>query len=581
MISNKQKSKLRQLLVKVSPEDKPDVLADDLLDKIKYVNSKIQEPADYSSEIQSLRSEFKSLFDSLPDLKPELESKLAELEPKIPTISEGYDDTALRQELSDLEDLLEINKQEVLKRLNNLGGGSMYTNPQNNWGNPSTYNLNYNDTTKALNNSETLGAELAPALTTGNWTLGTGWSFSNGTLVKGVNGFGTAVPVGLTTVANTRYRVTFTISSLTVGSINQIKMGSYVMVGSAGVNGDYCPRNAPLSAAGTYTYEFTTAQTGALTITSDNLSRFVISAISIKIVTPSTGQATLEGDVYTKGSLHMEGTLISPKISYFTTVQMDNLSLGGMKPRFLEIIQGGNNTLSGLALSQTDGQELYIINFSPATFLTIPHQSASSTDVNRFQTSTSADLSIEYGAVAYCRYNGGTINRWFATKFGTGAFQFNGLTAGLSFGDYLSTLIANSDEMLIGSNSANISLSYSTATSQIGDTQGSNQGQRIKIDANNKIIDIDARGGGLAKMGDTNENGNSTKITIDDSIKEINIDNRGSGITKLGDVNGSGTGTKITIDDSTGLIKLSTLPTSDPAVAGALYQVSGVLMISL
>lgn len=116
----------------------------------------------------------------------------------------------------------------------------------------------------------TQGSQMAPALTQGNWTLGSGWRnpivAGNG-LQKNANGTGTAVPSpALAITAGVTYDVSITLSSRTAGSC------SYSLGGVAGT---------VLSAVTTYTDTITATTTGNLTFSPTNTSRFAISAISV------------------------------------------------------------------------------------------------------------------------------------------------------------------------------------------------------------------------------------------------------------------------------------------------------------
>lgn len=350
----------------------------------------------------------------------------------------------------------------------------------------------YNKTTNKVSLAEDLGSELAPALTTGNWTLGTGWAFGTSPNTLQKTGNGTTSTTGFTPTANTRYRVVITFSSFTAGVINNLKMGGFSFVGTVGADDEASAQNPIITAAGTYTYEFYTLTTGAFTFQNDNASRFVISAISIKAVTASTGQASIDGDITSKGALRFNDTLISPVIKYeiVSGANRNDLSVGGARPRFLQFILGTSVTITGLNLNQEDGQECYLINFSSGGNITLPHQDTGSQAQNRFQTPTSANMVMEYGSVVYARYNGGNLNRWFLTKIGSGSGQWNGLTNGAIFGDYLNTLISNANPLYIyAGNRAQLNLiDDPTYTSKIGDAQTNGNRTRGVWDDLNSLI---------------------------------------------------------------------------------------------
>ncbi len=121
--------------------------------------------------------------------------------------------------------------------------------------------------------TQAYGTELAPALTAGNWTVGSGWEspIVGPGLIKNADGTGTQTPSAATNiVAATTYRVIITLSAASAGS------ATYTLGATAGVS--------TLSAVTTYTDYVTTTTTGKLIITPTNSSRFTISAISIKAV---------------------------------------------------------------------------------------------------------------------------------------------------------------------------------------------------------------------------------------------------------------------------------------------------------
>ncbi len=131
----------------------------------------------------------------------------------------------------------------------------------------------------------TFGAELAPALTDGNWTVGAGWEspIVGPGLIKNADGTGTQTPSAATTiVAGVTYKVVITISALSVGNIE------YTIGGASGSN---------LTAATTYTDYITANTTGKLIISPSNADRFTISAISIKALTDATGDLTISGNL--------------------------------------------------------------------------------------------------------------------------------------------------------------------------------------------------------------------------------------------------------------------------------------------
>lgn len=116
------------------------------------------------------------------------------------------------------------------------------------------------------------GPQLVPTLTAGNWTIGTGWEnpIVGPGLIKNANGTGTQQPSpSLTITPGVNYKMTVTVSSLSVGSFT-------VTVG--GVAG------APISSNGTFTQSIQTSGAGNLIITPTNTSRFTITALTLTLL---------------------------------------------------------------------------------------------------------------------------------------------------------------------------------------------------------------------------------------------------------------------------------------------------------
>lgn len=144
----------------------------------------------------------------------------------------------------------------------------------------------------------TLGAEQAPALTAGNWTVGSGWEspIVGPGLIKNADGTGTQTPSAATTiVAGTTYQVIITLSAWSVGS------ASYTLGGYTGINS--------LNSAATFTEYITANTTGKLIITPTSTSRFTISAISIIPVTTTTGSLTVDGALLVRSPSTFSGNL--------------------------------------------------------------------------------------------------------------------------------------------------------------------------------------------------------------------------------------------------------------------------------
>ncbi len=147
-------------------------------------------------------------------------------------------------------------------------------------------------TTGSVTLSPTLGAELAPALTAGNWTVGSGWEspIVGPGLIKNADGTGTQTPSAATNItAGATYKVVITLSAASVAS------ASYTLGATTG--------GSSLAAATTYTDYVTTTTTGKLIITPTNTSRFTISAISIKQVTLGGIVGTTTNDLAVAGTV--------------------------------------------------------------------------------------------------------------------------------------------------------------------------------------------------------------------------------------------------------------------------------------
>jgi len=171
---------------------------------------------------------------------------------------------------------------------------------------------------KNLTVNATLGAELAPALTEGNWTVGAGWEspIVGPGLIKNADGTGTQTPSAATTiVAGTTYKVVITLSAWSVGT------ATYTLGGVTGTT---------LAAATTYTDYITAATTGKLIITPSSTSRFTISAISYKALTDATGDVTVEGNLTVKSPASFAGN-----VGIGTTTPTVSLELKSATPKIL------------------------------------------------------------------------------------------------------------------------------------------------------------------------------------------------------------------------------------------------------
>jgi hypothetical protein len=140
----------------------------------------------------------------------------------------------------------------------------------------------------------TYGAEQAPALTAGNWTVGTGWEspIVGPGLIKNADGTGTATPSAATTiVAGTTYKVVFTVTGWS-GDTFGVTVGGDTIYTS-------------LNANGTYTNYVTAATTGKIIFAPRNTSRFTISSVSIIPFTAGTGDITADGHVTGRSGMYV------------------------------------------------------------------------------------------------------------------------------------------------------------------------------------------------------------------------------------------------------------------------------------
>jgi Tfp pilus assembly protein PilX len=112
-----------------------------------------------------------------------------------------------------------------------------------------------------------LGSEMAPALTSGNWTTGTNWTIASNELQKDSNGTGTARPNPALTITS---GVTYAVS------ISVIRTAGSFTYSLGGVT------SSSINATGTYTADITATSSGNLIFTPTNSSRFRITAVSVR-----------------------------------------------------------------------------------------------------------------------------------------------------------------------------------------------------------------------------------------------------------------------------------------------------------
>ena len=169
----------------------------------------------------------------------------------------------------------------------------------------------------SLEVAATLGAEQAPALTNGNWTVGAGWEspIVGPGLIKNADGGGTQYPSAASTiVAGTTYKVAITVSSLTAGTVNYALGDVY---------------GNTISSAGTYTSYMQANSTQNITIYPSNTSRFTISSVSVK--PQSGGTTTLYGNLSLASPIYdMNGKTILNSMTYAGT---SHVGIAGYSPQ--------------------------------------------------------------------------------------------------------------------------------------------------------------------------------------------------------------------------------------------------------
>jgi hypothetical protein len=150
------------------------------------------------------------------------------------------------------------------------------------------------------------GAQLAPALTTPNWTMTSGWVYGTSPNVLNKSGRiassvhpASALPI----VAGNTYQVTITASAVTVGSFN------YSLGGNISNN---------FGVPGTYTSTFLAVSTASLSIASvGSTSGFVISAVSVIQVFANTGNLTLGNNILSSSGVQAIGVAANGDVTLY------------------------------------------------------------------------------------------------------------------------------------------------------------------------------------------------------------------------------------------------------------------------
>lgn len=100
-----------------------------------------------------------------------------------------------------------------------------------------------------------------------NWTLASGWEYGTNAVAHSSNGTGTLAHDTFAAVVGKKYRLTYTISSWSVGTVTP------TLGGTAGT---------AVGADGTYTEDFTATTTDGIVFTPTNAARFTIDSITIE-----------------------------------------------------------------------------------------------------------------------------------------------------------------------------------------------------------------------------------------------------------------------------------------------------------
>lgn len=154
------------------------------------------------------------------------------------------------------------------------------------------------------------------------WTLGSGWSYSSNSFVKGSDGTAT-VAQNVNAVAGESYQVVYEIFNRTVGSLTPTLGGTGLTLRSAN---------------GTYTESVTTSTTGNLIFTPTNTARLSIRLISVKKIADGGLKAT---NTYTATALYPSPT--SAPMWWHTTAFKSNATAAAQNQDFVAELRGITN----------------------------------------------------------------------------------------------------------------------------------------------------------------------------------------------------------------------------------------------
>ncbi|MBT4192421.1 MAG: hypothetical protein HOE11_03875 [Candidatus Diapherotrites archaeon] len=169
--------------------------------------------------------------------------------------------------------------------------------------------------------SSTLSAEIAPALTTGNWTLGTGWTFDTSPDLLNKSGEGGTTNGGYVTALSgaptvgVTYKIVYTVDK------DDTKESWFTFGGL---------ESTRVTVDGTYTEYMTAISTDVLAFTNYwNSARYRITDVTIKALTSGTGDLLVEGDLSVASNLKLGNSIQSlsgTDLIYFTAA--GNVGIG-------------------------------------------------------------------------------------------------------------------------------------------------------------------------------------------------------------------------------------------------------------
>ena len=230
-----------------------------------------------------------------------------------------------------------------------------------------------NDTLNTCNLSvfSELGAELAPAITAGNYTVGTGWAaVSGGILNKNAAGTGTATPTASTgIVIGGFYKVVVTVGTFSGAGANlQATIGGqYLYSQSLG--------NTSLNNSGTYTCYITASTTDNLIFIPNTTCRCTITSTSVKQITGGeiNGNSTLRVTAPNNAGENYAGTgertemLFYPKKAAFRAGKLDFAAVTAWDDANIgydSVAIGYNTEASGASSLALGGQNQCAASFS-------------------------------------------------------------------------------------------------------------------------------------------------------------------------------------------------------------------------